>query len=121
MRSEQGGTQKYCPNCETITVCKAVNPSRMAEVSGQRFYKSDHADIHWFRRGLICQSCEHEFLTAELEESFLEELVELREALKEIKVNAEAYVKESKSAGRSLEKLTGSLQVLRALDIYQKA
>jgi len=118
-RNGQGGTQKWCPNCESIQVCTAVNPSQLGEQSGQRWYKPDHADIQWFRRGLICQQCQNEWLTAEVEERFLSELVELRDALKEIKTHAEAYVKESQKAGQSLTKLSSSLSVLRALKVYR--
>lgn len=119
-RNGQGGTQKWCPACDAIRVCAAVNPSQLGYKSGQRWYKTEHADIRWFRRGLVCQSCAHEWLTAEVDEDFLDELVELRNALSEIKQNAEAYVKESDRASRSLEKLSASLQVLRALKVYKK-
>jgi len=119
-RNGQGGTQKWCPTCESTQVCAAVNPTQLGERSGQRWYKPDHDDIQWFRRGLICQNCGSEWLTAEVEEKFLTELVELRNALKEIKKNAEAYAKESEKAGQSLTKLSESLNVLRALKIYKK-
>jgi hypothetical protein len=56
-----------------------------------------------------------------VEEDFVDELVELRDALAEIKSNAEAYVKQSKAAGKSLAKLTSALEVLRALKVYKKA
>ena len=119
-RNGQGGTQKWCPTCESIQVCAAVNPTQLGERSGQRWYKPDHDDIQWFRRGLICQSCGDEWLTAEVEERFLSELVELRGALKEIKTHAESYAKESQKAGQSLTKLSASLSVLRALKVYKK-
>lgn len=119
MRNAQGGTKKWCPSCEKIQVCTAVNPSKIAYESGQRWYKEDHQDINWFRRGLVCQSCNHEWLTAEVEENFLEELVELRDALSQIKVHAEAYAAESDKAANSLKKLGESLSVLRALKVYR--
>jgi len=49
----------------------------------------------------------------------LDELVELRNALRDIKENAETYVKESERASKSLSKLGESLEVLRALKIYR--
>jgi hypothetical protein len=121
MRYAQGGTQLWCPECGKVTVCKAVSPSSLGFESGQRFYKTDHTDIQWFRRGRECLTCKEEFLTAELPEDFVDELVKLRDALSEIKENAESYSKESKAAATSLEKLTNSLKVLKALRIYQKA
>ena len=67
-RNGQGGTQKWCATCKAIQVCAAVNPSQLRERSGQWWYRPDHADIQWFRRGLICQRCRSEWLTAEVEE-----------------------------------------------------
>jgi hypothetical protein len=118
-RNGQGGTQKWCPRCKSTQVCAAVNPSQLGWSSGQRWYKPEYDDIQWFRRGLICQNCENEWLTAEVEERFLTELVDLRNALKEIKINAEDYISESKKASKSLVKLSSSLSVLRALDLYK--
>jgi hypothetical protein len=120
MRQFQGGTQKWCPNCEGVQVCTAVSPTQLGEESAQRWYRSDHDDIRWFRRGQVCQQCGHKWLSAEVPEDFVNELVELRDALNDIKVNAEAYVAESKKAASRLDKLTDSLQVLRALKIYKK-
>lgn len=121
VRVPQGGTQIYCPNCESIQICKAINPSSIANESGQRWMRRDHKDINWFRRGRECQQCFHEFLTAELDEDFVTELVKLREALSEIKKNAEEYQKEAAAAAGSLDKLTESLKVLRALSLYKTA
>jgi len=68
----------------------------------------------------VCASCGHKWLSAELPEDFLDELVELRNALRDIKANAEAYMDEAERASAGLEKLTKSLSVLRALRIYQE-
>jgi hypothetical protein len=114
-----GGTKKWCPHCKSIQICTATNPSRFGERSGQRWYKPEHPDLHFFRRALVCQTCYGTWLTAEIEESFLDELIELRDALSEIKGNAEAYIRESNRAARSLTKLTESLNILRALSIYR--
>lgn len=119
MRNTQGGTQIYCPHCKVVTVCKAINPSYFGEGSGQRWSRVDHNDIQWFRRGRVCLDCGAQFLTAELDEEFVTELVELRDALSEIKKNSEAYISESKAAAKSLEKLSNSLDILRALRIYR--
>lgn len=118
-RATQGGTKKWCPDCKSVQVCTAVNPSSLGYKSGQRWYRRDHSDIQWFRRGLICQRCGKEWLTAELPEEFLDELVELRNALKEVKLNAESYIKEAESASARLNKLSTSLAVLRALKVYK--
>ena len=119
MRTAQGGTRKWCPQCKEARVCAAVNPSQLGYTSGQRWYTTEHADIQWFRRGLVCQTCSHEWLSAEVPEDFVDELVELRGALRDIKANAEAYARESGKASKSLAKLSESLSVLRALKVYK--
>lgn len=119
MRTEQGGTKKWCPHCEETTVCKAVNPSTLGYESGQRWYRTKHTDVIWFRRGLICQECASEWLTAEIEESFLDELIALRDALKDVKDHAEQYIEESSKASKALGSLTKSLNVLKTLKVYK--
>ena len=122
MRVTKGGTDMYCPSCKEVTTCKAVpaaqvtyNPSDY----GQRKYYSTHNDIQIFQRGRECLSCRNEFVSAEVDLQFLEELVELRGALTDLKGNAEAFVKQSAAASVSLEKLSDSLGVLRALKVYK--
>lgn len=115
-----GGTKKQCPKCNKITICTAVSPSQLGKKSGQRWYKTTHSDINWFRRGLVCQTCSHKWLSAEIPEVFLNELVELRNALGDIKKNAEGYISESQKASDSLIELNKSLSVLKALDMYKK-
>jgi hypothetical protein len=55
-----------------------------------------------------------------MREDILEELVKLRNALSDIKVNAEKYQRESSAASQTLAKLSKSLSVLRALDMYKQ-
>lgn len=119
MRVRQGGTQMYCSSCERVTVCKAFSPSSLGYRSGQRWFHAKHPDIQWFRRGRECLECFHRFATAEVDENFLDELVELRDALKDVKSNAEEYAKQSGAAAKSLDQLNKSLKVLRALKIYK--
>lgn len=118
---EKGGTKMYCPKCATITTCAAIGPQSLTGKASQRWQRKDHKDIQWFRRARECQSCSIRFLTAELNENFLGELVELRNALSAIKKNAELYIAQSSSAGESLQKLTRSLDLLRALKVYRDA
>ncbi len=114
-----GGTQMFCPGCKKIRVCRAIPTTELGEKAGQRWYRVWHDDIQWFRRGRECQHCGHQFLTSEVQEGFLDELVELRDALGDLKKNAERYARSSKAAEASLHELTESLQVLRALKIYK--
>jgi len=121
MRVYQGGTKMWCPHCNEVTVCAGINPSALAGHSGQLWYRQEHKDIQWFRRGRKCQRCGKSFLTAEVQEAFLNELVELRDALKDLKANAEAYYEQSKKAEAILRKLTEALGVLQSLKLYKKA
>lgn len=121
MRVTQGGTQMYCPNCKLVTVCEGISPSALTGSSGQRWHNTKHKDVNWFRRGRKCNECKQSFLTAEIGESFLDELVELRDALKVLKANAETYIEQSKDATESLQKLTQALEVLQALKLYKKS
>lgn len=117
----QGGTQMFCPECRKIRVCRAVPTTELGHRAGQRWYRVGHDDLQWFRRGRECLVCGHQFLTSEVQEAFLDELVELRDALGDLKRNAERYIEASVEAEASLRDLTESLQVLRALDIYRES
>jgi len=119
LKTDQGGTKMYCPHCEEIQVCAALPSGHLGLKAGQRWYRTDHPDIQWFRRVRKCQSCGESFISAEVNEDFLTELVEPRSALSDIKANAEQYSKESASAAKSLAKLSKSLSVLKALKLYK--
>lgn len=123
MRVSKGGTDVWCPECGEFTTCKGISA---AEVTGdsedyvQRKYYPAHPDIAFFQRGRRCLSCDHEFVTTEVEIKFLEELMELRSVLGDIKKNAERYTKEASAAGKSLSQLNKSLGVLKTLRIYKE-
>lgn len=119
-KTAKGGTDMYCPSCRTIRVCQSPSLSSIGESSGQRWRHTEHADLNWFRRARRCLTCGEEFITAELNEKYLDELVELRNALSEVKQKAEQFVTKSKSATKSLDALTKSLDTLRALKIYNE-
>lgn len=120
MKKESGGTNIYCPYCGGIRECRAIHTTKLGLESSQRLYSPDHPDIQWFRRGRECLTCGNTFITAELDEDFLEELMKLRNALGAIKLNAEQYLKESTAAAQTLERLSNALSLLRALDIYKE-
>ena len=122
MKNDTGGTDMWCSKCQKITSCKAVSPKEVNSnlPSSRRFYKSKHSDVHFFRRGRICLSCQHKFLSAEAREDFLTELVELRDALVDIKRNAEQYLLDSQKTSKTLTTLNNSLSKLRALNVYGK-
>jgi hypothetical protein len=114
----------YCPRCKEITTCKAIpgaDVTHDARDYSQRKYYTKHSDIQFFQRGRKCLACDFKFQSGEVSLKFLEELVELRVALGDIKRNAETYTQQSAAAAESLEKLSQALGVLRALKVYKKA
>ena len=114
MRYSQGGTQMWCPACEKVTVCKAIAPPPYLVVKpGQLFYRQGHEDVQWFRRCRVCQDCSSEWLTAELPEKCVDELVQLRDVLAEIKTNVQVYTKDAENAAQSLANLSESLSALQ--------
>ena len=105
----------WCPHCEEIHPCYSVNPSQVGQTGGRRFYKIKAKDVNFFRRFRECTNCEQYFETSEVEARFLDELVNLREALSDIKANAAAYETDAKKAAAKLTQLSKSLAVLKAL------
>ena len=106
MSNYQGGTQKRCPKCEAYRVVRSLPPSSCgAPIPGQRVYRPEYEDLHYFRRGLQCQTCWHKWLSAEVPETLIHELVGLRNELRDIKENTEAHTEESEYG--SLRLLSG--------------
>jgi hypothetical protein len=77
------GTKIFCPGCKTFSVCTAIPLYKLKQPKARRWYITDHTDIQWFRRGRKCVACSHQFLTAEMNEEFIAELVDLRARLAE--------------------------------------
>ncbi|WP_156425219.1 hypothetical protein [Mycobacterium sp. GA-1285] len=112
MRDAKGGTDKWCPSCEKVRVVKAVDPTTLFEDRGQHRFFTDHPDIHWFRRGQICQTCGLDWTSAELPESFLDELVRLRDMVSKLKSNIEAYVEAADQAESRLADVRATMSDL---------
>jgi hypothetical protein len=113
---EKGGTDIWCPHCKQIQTCRADNPSTHGVPSGQRWRRGDHTDIQWFRRGRTCTACYRQWLTAEVPEQFLDELVALRDSLSKLKTQAATVLASSLTTSESLAQLETSLKALSALD-----
>ena len=77
----KGGTKIYCPGCNSFSICRAISPTKIGKPKAQRCHRTDYQDIAWFRRGRECLRCGYRFLSAEVDETFVTELVELRERL----------------------------------------
>lgn len=112
----------YCPHCKRDTVCssRTLSAFRDGFGTGQHWEHRKHRDLQWFRRGRICLTCHHEFVTAEVSERFVDELVELRDALAAIKTSVTAFSKHSKRTAKSLESLDAALAALKALKMYEE-
>lgn len=74
----RGGTRVYCARCRRETICRAISPTKLGKKKAQRVNHEQYVDIHWFRRGRECSDCGSIFLTGELDETFIQELVDLR-------------------------------------------
>ena len=95
MRNKQGGTQKWCPECKAVRVVRGLPPSTFCwDTPNQRVYRREYEDIHYFRRGQQCRTCYHCWVSAEVPVDLINELIELRNELRDIKKNAEAHPKE---------------------------
>ena len=117
----RGGTQMWCPQCKEDQVCKKI---AAAKVTGdpqdytQSLHYIAHQDVNFFQRGRLCLACGYTFVTTECAEQLLLELMQLRNALSDVRSNAESYILESKKASESLAELHKSLSVLKALKLY---
>jgi transcriptional regulator NrdR family protein len=121
MGGRDGGTKMYCPKCKVVTTCRAITVANVLNSNTgnqQRLYQadSDGNRISFFRRGRECLGCYQEFLTAELDEDFLDELIKLRDSLKSIKENAHLFSSKIDGAQDALKKLRDGLAELEALD-----
>ncbi len=124
-RDYSGGTKMHCPRCLDIAVCTAIPLTRWNSpgkfTRARNLHKTKHPDISWFRRARECQRCGHEFVTAEVDEQFITELVDLRDALGSIRMDAEHYLKEASEASVALQRLNNSLNSLTALKMYKQS
>lgn len=105
----KGGTRIFCPHCRVIQVCAVVPTTECGIPRGQRVRRTDHKDVQWFRRGRQCQVCKGYFLTAEVSEKFLEELVELRNALKAAREKATSSTEKAQSVIEAMTFLLANL------------
>ena len=76
---KNGGTNFWCNQCEAYRPLAVQNSVAISVTQSQNLnglYLSD--DIHWRRRIKLCSHCECEIETAEMDASFLNELLSLR-------------------------------------------
>jgi hypothetical protein len=116
MPTSNGGTQIYCSNCRQFTVCRAVNPNAIVSDAEQRWSSSDCSDIAWFRRARVCRECSYEFLTAEVDEGFVYELIKLRHEYAALESMAADCLNKLSMAFEPLQRFTTSLKCARQRD-----
>jgi hypothetical protein len=81
-----GGTQLWCPKCDEIQECKVISYDN--DSKGNFFHK-EFPDLQWRARPRQCNVCDHHFNTYEIEQTAIDELVELRKLLIELKTSIE--------------------------------
>src|SRR5687768_2669272 len=101
MKANQGGTQTCCPNCKRVQVATVVRDEVHTE-SGPNIV--EFFGVHWRRRQRECSTCRHAWITAEVEESLLYNLCELRDALEKLRQPLHAFVDDSEIAARLFTK-----------------
>ena len=111
MGGRDGGMKLYCPECQMIRTCTAVNPTVLGYERGQHWGSSTCPDINWFRRARMCDFG-HEFLTAEIDEEFINELIELRETVQRMRSIAVQCINQTDGVLASLPLLQDLLRSL---------
>ena len=73
---KDGGTQLWCPNCKSIQVCRVdASYSESDENRGNIFWRQV-PEINSFRRPRVCNKCEEFFWTDEVNEEWIEKLID---------------------------------------------
>ena len=73
---KDGGTQLWCPKCESIQVCRVdASYSEIDENRGNIFW-SQVPEINSFRRPRVCNKCDGFFWTDEVNEEWITKLIE---------------------------------------------
>jgi hypothetical protein len=106
----KGGTEMWCPQCEEIAICAAIPNAELGLISGQRICETNQPDLNWFRRARQCQECFHEFVTAEIEEKFIDKLCEMRKALADIQIQLDGFHKAARMARAAVKKVDDILE-----------
>jgi transcriptional regulator NrdR family protein len=81
-----GGTQLWCPKCDAIRECKVLWYDNSSKGN---FVNDEFPDLHYRERPRECNKCGEHFNTYEINDSAIDELVELRKLLQIIKQSIE--------------------------------
>jgi hypothetical protein len=72
-----GSVPMYCTQCDEVTECLAIPPELLRYPTAPRKYHRDYPGIRWYRRIRLGLKCKHKFMTAEVEEEKLVNLISL--------------------------------------------
>lgn len=112
----RSATVLWCPHCKKDLPCRVVtgaDSDYFDGTYGNRFYSTDYEDLQYFLRSRLCSKCENEFQTVELEYKFVDELVRLRNAVKELTLASAAY---EETAMETSQKLKTLMTLLHSLE-----
>lgn len=113
MENNASGTSIWCNHCKDFTICARVPISQVSNESDkQHLYHPQHKDLSWFQRGRICSDCGNGFLTAEIGTEAIDELVQLRELIGRLKMQADTCRQELDSTAHTLYAFSNSLREL---------
>jgi hypothetical protein len=70
-------TRLYCPFCLEITICNVIQDPE-GIVKGGNFGRQDYDDIRFRQRLRYCNKCKVDFVTYEVHEELINELIQLR-------------------------------------------
>lgn len=90
---QKGGPLLYCSNCKKLTNCTSVRLREANEDNTRQLHYKYHQDIKWYRRARKCGVCQEIFVTAEINEKFLEELISLRQRLRDRRTSVVSSVR----------------------------
>jgi dCTP diphosphatase len=76
---KDGGTQLWCPNCESIQVCRVDATYIESDENRGNVFWHRVPSIRSFRRPRVCNKCEESFWTDEINEDLLEKLLDYEE------------------------------------------
>lgn len=76
---KDGGTQMWCPNCESIQICRVDTTYVETEENRGNVFWHQAPNIKSFRRPRVCNKCEEFFWTDEVDENLLQKLLDYEE------------------------------------------
>jgi hypothetical protein len=105
--SWRGPLQIHCSECGDFQRARSLRIPRSLGEGKRKWYFVKEPDIAWFRRKRQCTKCGKEFLTGEVSEGLIEELLRLRQRERKRKVSSYAKASRDVRSGRKWLKTAG--------------